>query len=151
MTMRNVLLAVLVAAVAACGGKQTGDTAEGGGATIDTQATSGDPTDHSGNMIPPEKMDEVQHDLQRKQVVISRCLADAVEAGDVPKSTRGRIVVELVVSTDGHAGNVRVVPATTTIKEDKVQGCVVKHVQEISFPQLPKSYETSYSFAMEAN
>ena len=53
MNMKKLLFLVVLAA--ACGGKQKG--ADEGGATIDTQATTGDPTDHSGNMVAPETMD----------------------------------------------------------------------------------------------
>jgi hypothetical protein len=141
---------VLVVLAAACGGKKHGDTAEGGGGpTIDTHADSGDPTDHSGNMIPPEKMDEVNNALKRKQMIISRCLADAVETKEVPKATHGKITLELTISPDGHATNVKVVKSS--IDSQVVQGCVKRHVEEIGFPQIPRQYETSYTYSMEAN
>src|SRR5439155_25993591 len=95
MTMKNVMIVVAVLAVAACGSKNKNDTNEGGGATIDTHATTGDPTDRSADQVPPEKMEEVNSALLRKNAIISRCLSTSVENGSVPKGTHGKITVEL--------------------------------------------------------
>jgi hypothetical protein len=147
MTMtKNLLLLVVLAA--ACGGKNKND-AEEGGATIDTQATTGDPTDRSGSQVPAEKMDEVNQVLGRKQMIISRCLSAAVEAGEAPKGTHGKITLEIVISPAGKAEKVDVIK--TSIEAKSVQGCVKRHVEEITFPTLPKTYETSFTYAMEAN
>src|SRR5436309_16119826 len=107
--MMNVaLIVVAVLATAACGSKNKNDTNEGGGATIDKSATTGDPNDHSGNMVPPEKMEEVNSALLRKNGIISRCLSAAVEAGSAPKGTHGKITVELSISPAGQATKVDV-------------------------------------------
>jgi hypothetical protein len=149
MTMKNLLL-VAVLMAAACGGKNKNDAEEGGGtATIDTQATTGDPTDRSGSMVPPEKMEEVNSALLRKNQIISRCLSVAVENGSVPKGTHGKVTVELSIAPSGQATKVEVIKSSIDSKE--VQGCVKRKVEEISFPTLPKQYETSYTYAMEAN
>jgi hypothetical protein len=147
-TMKTMLL-LAVLALAACGSKNKNDAEEGGGATIDTQATTGDPTDRSGSMVPPEKMEEVNSALLRKNQIISRCLATAVEDGTVPKGTHGKVTVELSIAPSGQATKVDVIKSSIESKE--VQGCVKRHVEEIAFPQLPKQYETSYTYAMEAN
>lgn len=146
--LKNLAVTVLLVA-AACGGKNKNDAEEGGGATIDTQATTGDPTDRSGSMVPPEKMDEVQQALSRKQQIISRCLSQAVEDGTAPKGARGKITLEIKISPAGHATSVEVVK--TSFESVEVQGCVKKKVEEVAFPTLPKEYETSYTYAMEAN
>ena len=145
--MKTKLLLLAVLAVAACGGKNKNNAEEGG--SVDPNATSGDPTDRSGNMIPPEKMDEVNNALGRKQMIMSHCLATAVETGEVKKGTHGKITLEITISPAGQATKVDVI--NSSIEAKSVQGCVKKHVEEISFPQLPKSYETSYTYAMEAN
>lgn len=146
--MKNGLLLVVLAA-AACGSKNKNDAEESGGATIDTQATTGDPTDRSASMVPAEKMDEVNQALSRKQMIVSRCLAQAVEAGEVPKSTHGKMTLEISIAPSGKATKVDVVKSS--IQAVSVQGCVKKKVEEITFPELPKQYETSYTYAMEAN
>ena len=144
--MKKLLFLVVLAA--ACGGKNKNDAEEGGG-TIDTQATSGDPTDHSGNMVAPETMDEINQLLNRKQMIVSRCLATAVESGNVPKGTHAKITLAISISPAGHAEKVDVIKSTLDNKE--VQGCVKRHVEDIAFPTLPKVYDTSHTYAMEAN
>jgi hypothetical protein len=145
--LKNLGLTIVLVA-AACGGKNK-NNAEEGGPTIDTQATTGDPTDRSGSMVPPEKMEEVQNALLRKNAIVSRCLAQAVDAGEAPKGTHGKITLEIKISPAGQATSVEVVK--TSIESKEVQGCVKKHVEEVAFPTLPKEYETSYTYAMEAN
>lgn len=145
--MTNKLLLLVVLATAACGNKNKNDAEEGG--TIDTSYTSGDPTDRSGGMVPPEKMEEVTAALNRKSQIMSRCLSAAIESGDAPKNSRGKITLELSISPAGSATKVEVIKSSIESKE--VQGCVKRKVEEISFPQLPKQYETSHTYAMEAN
>jgi hypothetical protein len=144
--MTNKLL-VLVVLAFACGGKNKGDANEGG--SIDPNATSGDPTDRSGNMVPAEKMDEINQLLQRKQMIVSRCLANAVEAGEAPKGTHGKITYEISIAPNGHTTKVEVIKSSIEVKS--VQGCVKRHIEEIQFPTLPKQYDTSWTYAMEAN
>ena len=143
--MRSVLL---LAVLVACGGHKSQPQDPSGPSVLGVQ-DQGDPNDHSGNMIPPEKMDEIQQDLKRKEMIISRCLAEAVEAGDAKKNTHGKVVVELVVSPSGKAQNVKVVKSDFTAQS--VNECTVKHVEDIEFPQIPRKYETSYTYAMEAD
>ncbi len=140
--------ALLLAVLFACGGHKSEPQEPKGESVMGVQDT-GDPSDHSGNMIPPEKMDEIQQDLKRKQMIISRCLADAVEAGDAKKNTHGKVTVELTVSTAGRAQNVKI--AKSDIQTQSVLDCTKKHVEDIEFPQIPKQYETSFTYAMEAD
>lgn len=141
----GLLLFVLV--VAACGGKQK----TGPGPTVDETGEHADtPPDQSASMIPPEKMDEVTNNLKRKAGIISRCLADAMDEKEVPRGAHGKVTLELVIGTGGHADSVKVVKSDFA-SAPSVANCVVKHVQEIEFPTLPKSYETSFTYPMEAN
>jgi hypothetical protein len=146
MTMKKILF---LAALVACGGHKAASNNEPSGPSVMGVEDKGDPTDRSGSMIPPEKMDEVQNDLKRKQMIISRCLADAVEAGEAKKNTHGKVTVELVVSPSGKAENVKVVKSD--IQAQSVLDCTKKHVESIEFPQLPKQFETSFTYAMEAD
>ena len=143
--MSKLICAVLV--VAACGGKQNPNP---GPAVDETGEHAETPPDQSANMVPPEKMDEVTNDLKRKAGIISRCLADAMDEKEVPRGAHGKVTLEIVVGTGGHADSVKVVKSDFS-SAPKVADCVVKHVQEIEFPTLPKSYETSYTYPMEAN
>ena len=141
--MKNVLF--LAALLSGCHHKQADTTEEPSGPTVDNtpHPTSG------GDIIPPEKMDEVQTDLGRRQMIVSRCLANAMEAGDVPRGTHGHITFEIRIGTGGSAESVKV--AKTDIQAKSVLDCATKHVQDTGFPTLPKAYETSYTYAMEAN
>jgi hypothetical protein len=132
----------------ACGHKDKGPE-EPGGSSVLGMESSGDSTDRSGNMIPPEKMDEVNRDLNRKGTIISHCLATAMENKEVSKGAHGKIILEIVIDPSGHASSVKV--NRSDIEAQSVQDCVIKHVQEIVFPQLPKQYETSHTYSMEAN
>ena len=148
MRMKNVAIAVLLFA-AACGGKNKNNVSDEGGGTIDPNATTGDPTDRSGQQVPPEKMEEVQSALLRKNAIVSRCLSQAVEAGNAPKGAHGKITLEIKIAPSGKATSVEVVKSS--IESTEVQGCVKRKVEEVAFPELPKEYETSYTYAMEAN
>jgi hypothetical protein len=138
---------VLSVVLVACGHKKPSDD-NTTGPTIDMNDHTRH-TDDSGNMIPPEKMDEVTQDLKRKNMIVSRCLATAMENGEVKRGTHGHITFEINISTDGHATNVKVLKSDVEAKS--VIDCATKHVQDTGFPTLPHPYETSYTFAMEAN
>jgi hypothetical protein len=148
MNMKNALL--LVAILAACGGKQKTDAEDPSGASVVGQQDTGDPTDRSGSMIPPEKMEEVTQLLKRKAMIMPQCLVHAVEAGEVKGGKHGKVTLEIVVSPGGAADKVNVVKSDFR-EAPSVDDCVVKHVKEIEFPKLPKAYETSFSYPMEAN
>ena len=139
------LLAVLT--VAACGSKTKNDAEEGGAGSIDPNATSGDTTDRSGEQVDPVKMDEVRQLHDRKRGIVSRCLS--MENGNAPKNARGKVVLAIKISAAGQATSVEVIKSG--IESPEVQGCVKRKVEEITFPQMSKEYETSYTYAMEAN
>src|SRR5438128_2060130 len=129
MNMRIAILAMLVAA--GCHGKNA-DTTEGESGMHGVPST-GDPTDHSGAMVAPEKMDEVKRDLQRKANIVSHCLATAIEAKEVQRGAHGKIALEIVIS-GRKASSVKVV--RSDIEAKMVQDCVIKHVQSIEFPDV---------------
>ena len=141
------LIAVLVlAALVACGGggkkavnEPTGDDV----ATGDDDSGGGNDT-----MVPPEKMEEINVRLDRKRSIAARCLSDAVESGEAPKNARGKITLEFVISPSGKAEQIKV--AKATFENETVTNCVIGKVQDITFPELPKSLEWSYTFAFES-
>ena len=141
------LVLAAVVLIAACGGKQKADTTAGeGGASAGGGGGAGGAS--SGDMVPPEKMDEVKRSLDRKRTIVSRCLAIAVDAKELPRNSAGKITLEIVISPSGRADAVKVV--RTTLESKMLSDCVIHHVQEIQFPQLPKPYETSYTYGFEA-
>lgn len=137
--MRKWLL-LFVTALAACGGHQNAGT---------TSSDSDDSGPRQRDIIPPEKMDEVAQNLKRRGTQVSHCLAIATENGEARHGTRGRITFEIRIGTDGHADSVGVVK--TDIQVASVVDCATKLVKDTSFPTLPRPYETSFTYGMEAN
>ena len=137
---------VLGLCLAACGGGGTKEPAEpsgGGGGEGGGDEGGGDV------MVPPEKMDEINVRLDRKRPTAARCLSDAVLSGEAPKSTRGKMTIEFVVSMAGKAEAIKV--TSSTINNAAVESCVVAKIAEIAFPELPKPLDWSYTFAMDSN
>jgi len=132
-----------VAVIAGCGGKSGGGTAPTG----PSQAEPAEPQT-SGDMVPPEKMDEVKRSLDRKRQIVSHCLATAVDTKELPKNAAGKITLEIVISPSGKVDSVKVVRAT--LESKTLHECVIHHVQGIQFPELPRPYETSYTYGFEA-
>lgn len=138
--------ALLIAGVLlGCGGKHGDTTPAGGGGDVPPAARAGG---EGGGMVPPEKMDEVSRALQRKQPIMSRCLALAVDAGELPKNSRGKVTLEIVISPVGRADSVKVVRAT--LESRSLDECIIGRIKEIQFPELPKPYETSFTYGFEA-
>ena len=135
--MRGV--AVALALVVGCAGKHT-DTAP---------APGGEPSARSSgdDMVPLEKMDEINRSLERKRQIMAHCLATAVDNKELPKNARGKVTVEIVIA-GGRATSVKVVRAS--LESRTLSECVISHVKEIQFPELPKPYETSYTYGFEA-
>ena len=139
---------MVVVLLVACGGKSKKEDTTGDGVTIDPNASSGDPTDRSGSMIPGEKMDEITRLLDRKRPTVSRCLTMVVDNQELPKGSRGKMTLGITISTAGKATSVKVIKDSLDSK--KLEECVIGKVQEIEFPDLPSQYETTYAYAFEA-
>ncbi len=143
-------VALLVAAVASCGGHKSqpaapsgdsGDNGEGGG-------VSENPCGDSG-MCPPETLDRIKEALDSKRVTMSRCLSDAVSAGEAQKSAKGAVTVQFVITPSGQAEHVRV--GNSTVGSKAVDQCVIAKVGQIAFPAVPKNLDWSYTYAFESN
>src|SRR4051794_17437072 len=94
--MRSAAILVLVA-VAACGGKpkpQTTPDDNTGGGGSDTEK----PPDTSSDTVPSDKMDEINRSLARKRETVSRCLAFAVDNKELPKGSKGKITLEIIIT-----------------------------------------------------
>ena len=129
--------------LAGCGGKQANPM------QVEETAADNEPAAHPrSGQVPPEKMDEINRNLERKRPIMSHCLALAVDAKELPKNSSGKLTIEIVISPGGKADNVKVVRATLASKT--LDECVINHVKDIQFPDLPKPYETSYTYGFEA-
>jgi hypothetical protein len=147
MTMVKSLVLCLL--VLGCGGKKHDDTTPDETGPSVLGIGGGPVRDDTANMIAPEKMDQVNQSLKRKNPVVSRCLASAMENKEVPKGTHGKVTLEIIIAPSGHASSVKVI--RSDIQAEAVTSCVIKKVEEITFPEFQKQYETSYTYSMEAN
>jgi hypothetical protein len=142
--VRIVWLAAVLPGLVACGGgskkAETFPDDEGGGA--------GAPPPSGGEMIPPERMDGIQRELDRKRGNATRCLTQAIDHGEIDKNARGKIAVEFVIARNGQARDLRVI--RTSFESQRFQDCVLDVVRKIDFGSLPRDLEWSYTFAFEA-
>jgi hypothetical protein len=127
-----------------CGGGQRADPAPAGGGqeAPAPAAGGGDAT------VPPDKIDEITHMLERKRSAMSRCLSMAVYNKELPRNAQGKVTVEIVISPSGTADQVKIVRAT--VQSKMLEDCVIGHIKEIAFPQLPAPFETSFTYGFEA-
>ena len=141
---RRALAALVVASVTAvtagCGG--------GGSHADTTPATEAAPAAEATEQVPPEKMDEINRNLDRKRPIMSHCLAIAVDNKELPKNSRGKLTVEISIGTSGKADSIKIVK--TSLESKTLGECVTHHIQEIQFPELPKPFVTSYTYGFEA-
>lgn len=147
MTMGKLILVCAVLA-AACGGnkpppEQPSVERIGAGGEMHDDRVGGE-----GNMIAPEKMDEIKRLLDRKQNIVSHCLAISIDNKDLPKNSRGKLTVEFSISADGHSSGHKVI--AKTLESAALESCVIGHVKEIGFPAIQHSIQYSYTYAFEA-
>lgn len=136
------LAAALLGGLGGCGGSPAATTPV---EPVVASPGAGEPV--GGEQVAPEKMDEINRSLERKRPIVSHCLAMAVDNKELPRSSRGKVTLEIVI-VGGKAETVKVV--RTTLESKSLADCIIKHVQEIQFPELPKPYETSYTYGFEA-
>lgn len=132
-----------------CGGGQRADTTPpGGGGGGEAQAGPAGQGGDGGGAVPSDQIDEINRQLSRKREVMSRCLSSAVDNKELPKNARGKVTVEIVISPSGTADSVKIVRAN--LESKVLDDCIIGHIKEIAFPQLPRSFETSYTYGFEA-
>jgi hypothetical protein len=147
MNMKRYLL-IAITLAAACGGHKHADTTPSPGQAEVEGDANAEPSAYSGVMISQDKMDEVSRDLKRKSMIMSQCLAEAVDAGKLKKPASGNVALEIVIGTSGKAESVKV---NKSDFDDSVNQCVIGHIRDIAFPTMPKNYETSFTYPMEVN
>jgi hypothetical protein len=135
--------ASLAISLVACGGgsKPSGET---------TPSTAeAEPADsNNGTVVTSETMDEIRRALDRKRNVVARCLTPAIDAGELPKNARGRMTLELVITSSGKAIDVKVIK--TSLDSKTVADCVIARVGEIEFPSVAEPLPWSYTYGFEA-
>jgi hypothetical protein len=142
------LSTALLAAAAACGGggKHPAAVPSGGGDGGGGEAAR--PEAGGDAVVQPDTMDEIRRRFDRKRASVSRCLSVAIDAKELPRNSRGKITLNVVISPSGQAGEVKVVK--TTLESPRLTECVIAKVKEIAFPEVPQPFPTSYTYAFEA-
>lgn len=143
--MKSILMACVIVAAACGGGGQQQSTEE---PAFVPQGNQGDSTDRSGEMVPPETIEQINNMLARKDKVMSRCLASAIDSGELKKSSRGKVLVELVVSPSGAPKDVKI--TQSSLESEALFSCIRGHIESIVFPAVPKDFPTSYTYGFEA-
>jgi len=137
-------LIVAVVLAAACGGKKAKTTPDESGDSNMPAATNDDNT-----MVPPETMDEIQRMFRRKGDAVSRCLSFAIDNKELPKNSKGKMTIGVTIARDGKADNIKIIK--TSIDNQQLIECVIGRIKEIQFPEVPKAYDTTYTYAFEAS
>lgn len=146
--MRNALaLVIAVGAIAACHKKST-TTPDDEEHQEPVGKGEGNQFASNGVTIPPEKIDEINSLLNRKSGTIARCIGAAVDSKELPKNSRGKMNLEIVISMAGKATAVKVVK--TDLESKSLEDCVTNHVREIQFPAIPREFETTFTYGFEA-
>lgn len=143
-----VVVGLSIWAGAGCGGgKQSSTTPlpgpepDQGGAPVD----SNDPS----MVVQPETLDQIQRAFARKAAPVSRCLAMVVENQELPRNSHGKITVQVEITTAGTAGQARILKSTLPSNKT-LEDCVLEHMRELQFPEVPKAFPSTYSYAIEA-
>ncbi|MBA3460650.1 MAG: AgmX/PglI C-terminal domain-containing protein [Deltaproteobacteria bacterium] len=146
MAKNTVVVAALLLLCGACGGKKESNEPRMNDGTLG--GPHQDAPDQSGRMVTPEKMEEITRLLNRKGNIISKCLSKAVDNQELPKNSRGKITLDITISPSGKADAVKIIKAS--LDSPSLHECVVSHVKEIQFPEIPTTYPTSHTYAFEA-
>lgn len=146
--VKQALLLGMVATMFACGGKKGGSTTPEPDPLAGGERTDLPNNNDPSNVVSAETMDEIQRMFQRKGPAVSRCLAFAVDNKELPKNSRGKVTLEVTITTSGSAGEIKVLKAT--LESKSLTECIVSKVKEIQFPAVPKSHPTTYTYAFEA-
>jgi hypothetical protein len=126
-----------------CGGGAKGAEEPGGGGGGDEASAGGDGDD---GIIAEETMDEIQATFDRRRQSASRCLVDAMNAGEIHKNEKATALVSLTITRGGKASRVKV---DATPKSEAFSHCIAQHVESMTFPSLSHDLDYSYAFAFE--
>ena len=140
-------LLVIAFLVVGCGGKKGPTTPE----PDPTPVGEGDGmpnNNQEGNVVSADTLDAIQKAFQRKGGAVSRCLSFAVDNKELPKNSRGKVTLEVTITTAGTPGEVKVLKAS--LESKSLTDCVVERVKEIQFPEVPQQFPTTYTYAFEA-
>lgn len=136
-----------VAVMAACGGGQ--DRSSSVPVAASAGAASEEARTGEDELIPPEKLDEIRAQFDRKRDMVSRCYPQAIAAGQLARNARGYVTVGLSIQPDGSPRDVKVLEAT--LSSPVLADCVLGHVRRWTFATLPRALDYSYTYSFESD
>jgi hypothetical protein len=126
-----------------CGGGAKGAEEPSGGGE---EVANGDDGEGESGIIAEETMDEIQATFDRRRRNASRCLVDAMNAGEIGKNEKATALVTLTITRGGKPSRVKV---DATPKSEAFSSCIAQHVESMTFPSLSHDLDYSYAFAFE--
>jgi len=106
------------------------------------------PTEATGesvaeDVVPPEKLEEIQLILQRKQQDVAHCWTDEAER------TKNRnlvidVMFKLTIEREGRASDVQIMKNSISSKE--FDSCLLTMVRGFDFPAIPSSQEMTWQY-----
>lgn len=141
--VRMIGIAALAVALGGCGGADKNEPEQ----PVADSDYEPEPESKGDELMPQQKLDEVQAFFDRKARSVSRCWGEAIDAGEVKASSRGMVAVWLTIKPDGSPSDVRVTDSSP--KSDTLVACVLDKVKGWKMPTLPRDMEFAYQFAFE--
>ena len=98
------------------------------------------------DVVPSEKLDEIQQILQRKQQDVAHCWTDEATRQHNRNLTID-LMLRLTVGTGGRAQRVEIVKNSVNSKE--FNECVITMVKNFDFPAIPSSVELTWPYSFK--
>jgi hypothetical protein len=143
MTMRRWWMALCIAgSCGACASEQGRARARTSEQPAETQESAG----ATEGAVPPEKVDEIQEILRRKQQDLAHCWNEEAE-----RSKNRSLVVDLMLKlTIGSAGKAnRVEMVRNSIQSKDFDACVLGMVRNFDFPAIPAALELTWPYSFK--
>jgi|GEM_PF-5307665 len=97
--------------------------------------------------MPPEKMEEVNLALKKRETSAGRCFGNALAKGEVKGKSKGYVTVNVTFAAAGTVSEVDV--AESSLGAPTVEACVVAEVRRARVSELPEVFRTSYTYRFE--
>lgn len=141
-----ILLGLLGASLAACGGKSQGSAqpaAPGGDGEPEGEGES-----EGSKLISDEDLEAVTLYFDRKRTVVSRCFTDAMDEGDAGDARALYLTVTVKVLPGGKARDVRFSDAT--VRSEGIEACVREHIEKWTLPEVKQPFDYSHRYGFNA-
>ena len=98
------------------------------------------------DVVPPEKLEEIELILERKQKDVAHCWTDEAE-----RTHNRNLVIDLMlkftIEKEGRANDVQILKDSVSSKE--FESCVLEMVKAFDFPAIPSSQEMTWQYKLK--